>query len=58
MAMEVSLSCNSASVTVLDTSFAPIVEFNDVPIIGSTGLCSNGFGKAFAADPGRDFRSR
>jgi hypothetical protein len=61
LSMEVSMGCGMASVTIVDENSAPIVAFNEVPILGDTGLCGNnfvgGFGADFAADPGRDFRS-
>jgi hypothetical protein len=47
------MGCESASVTVLDSSYAPVVEFSEVPVIGDTGLCSGGFN----IDPGFDFRA-
>jgi hypothetical protein len=58
MSMEVSLGCGSASVSVIDTNFTPIVEFSNVSVIGDTGLCGGaGFGNDFRANPGVDFRT-
>jgi hypothetical protein len=60
MKMEVSLGCGEASVSVIDNQSAPVVEFTNVPVIGDPSFCGNvnndGFGSAFRADPGRDFR--
>ncbi|MEJ8567556.1 hypothetical protein [Elongatibacter sediminis] len=58
MAMEVSLGCGKASVAVMGQSGAALATFNNVPVVGDTGLCSRGgFGGDFIRDPGRDFRS-
>jgi hypothetical protein len=53
--MEVTMGCSSASVTVLDSSFAPVVSFDNVAVIGDTGFCTGGFGGGAISDPGRDF---
>jgi hypothetical protein len=42
MQMEVSLGCESASVSIHDASYVEIVTFHNVPVIGSTGLCTGG----------------
>ena len=55
LAMEVSLNCSFASVTVLDTSSSPVVAFDRVPVIGDAGFCSGGAGGGFWVDPGQDF---
>ena len=39
MVMEISVGCGSAFVAVLDQSFAPIVEFNDVTVFGDASFC-------------------
>jgi hypothetical protein len=39
--MEVTLSCHSASVTILDSNFTEITTFNNVQVIGDTGLCES-----------------
>jgi hypothetical protein len=39
--MEVTLGCQSASVTVLDSSYAEVVSFNNIPVMGDTGLCQS-----------------
>ncbi len=39
--MEVSLSCNSASVSVLDASYAEVVTFENVPVIGAASFCTS-----------------
>jgi hypothetical protein len=60
MSMEISLGCSVASVTIVDESWAPIVSFGNVPVLGETGLCSagnDGFDAAFVANPGRDFQA-
>jgi len=56
MAMDISLGCRSANVTVLDASFAPVVAFENVNVIGDTGLCGEPMG-GHMSDPGFDFRS-
>jgi hypothetical protein len=54
--MEVSIGCGAAGVTVLDSQRAPIVEFSDVPIIGSSGYCGNvGFGAVYSGNTGLGF---
>jgi hypothetical protein len=62
MNMEVSLGCDTASVSVIDDQSTTVVEFTDVPVIGHSSLCedsnANGFGEEFRVDPGADFRSR
>ncbi len=41
--MEITLGCQTASVTVLDSNFAEVVSFNNIQVMGNTGLCeSNG----------------
>jgi hypothetical protein len=57
MAMDVSVGCSFASVSILDASFVPVVEFRNVPVIGGDAFCGDNFGDGFQADPGRDFRS-
>jgi len=56
MAMDIVLGCRSANVTVLDASFAPVVVFDNVNVIGDTGLCGEPMG-GHMTDPGFDFRS-
>jgi hypothetical protein len=56
LAMEISLRCGSADVTVLDSSFAPVVMFENVSVVGDTGLCSGSSGAHLTA-PGYDFIS-
>jgi hypothetical protein len=58
MAMEVEMGCTTATVTVLDSASQPVVTFNNVQVIGDTGLCSRGFDAGFRADPGGDFRTK
>jgi hypothetical protein len=58
MKMEVLLGCGTATILIVDELSAPIVGFEDVPVIGSAKFCDqNGFGAEFQADPGKDFRS-
>jgi hypothetical protein len=40
MNMEVSIGCGTASVAVVDENYAPIVEFNQVLVIGGAGFCN------------------
>jgi hypothetical protein len=56
MVMEVSVQCGLATVTVLDSNFAPVVSFDEVPVIGEAGFCQgDGFGSDFRSAPGADF---
>jgi hypothetical protein len=60
MNMEVSLACNTAGVSVVDSYSIPVVEFSNVPIIGNSGLCENsnvgGIDKGFRVDPRSKYR--
>ena len=57
MAMEVSMGCGSAKVSIVDSFSVPIVTFSSVKVIGGAEFCrGGGFGGGFAGDPGRDFR--
>jgi len=50
MQMEVSLGCNSASVSILDSNFVEVVSFANVPVFGASGFCSEadqGFGNFY-----------
>jgi hypothetical protein len=41
--MEISLGCQTASVSVLDSNFTEVVSFENIKVMGNTGLCqSNG----------------
>jgi hypothetical protein len=42
MQMEVALGCNSATVSILDSNFAEVVSFNNVPVFGASGYCAGG----------------
>jgi hypothetical protein len=44
MQMEVSLSCNSASVSILDSNFAEVVSFANVPVFGASSYCQGNGG--------------
>ena len=60
--MEVTLGCQSASVSVLDANYAEVIAFNDVRVMGNTGLCgsnsdsASGFGEASFKGPSRRIR--
>jgi len=55
-ARAVSLGCESAVVTILDSEFAPVVEFYGVSGIGDMEFCEeSGFGAEFLTNPGADF---
>ena len=62
MQMEVSLGCNVANVSILDSNFAEVVSFNNVPVFGASSFCSSpspGFGRVrdiAYAEPIRDTR--
>jgi len=56
MTMEVSVGCDSAVVTIVDSESVPIIEFRGVPLVGDSGFCEEGgFGAEFLANPGADF---
>jgi hypothetical protein len=57
MAMEVSLVCGYAFVSVNDSDSVEIVSFENVKVIGSQDNCGNGFGDSFKTNPGADFRA-
>jgi len=40
--MEISLGCHTASVSVLDSNFTEVVSFNNIQVMGNTGLCESG----------------
>jgi hypothetical protein len=40
MSMEVVVGCNTASITVLDSYFVPVVQFPNVQLIGDAGFCN------------------
>ncbi len=42
--MEITLGCDTASVSVLDSNFTEIVSFNNIKVVGDTGLCESSFG--------------
>ena len=42
MHMEITMGCSSATVSVLDSNSSVVTTFNDVPVIGNTGLCARG----------------
>jgi hypothetical protein len=39
LAMEVTLRCGAATVSVLDANFAEVVSFSDVPVISGADFC-------------------
>ncbi len=48
LAMEVSMGCGVATVTVIDSNFVPVVAFENVAVIGNPGFCDGGrFGSDF-----------
>jgi hypothetical protein len=58
MSMEVTLGCNTAAVSVLDSSLVPVVEFANVAVMGNTGLCDAGnFGRNYSVTPRADVGS-
>ena len=40
--LEISLGCQTASVSVLDSNFTEVVSFNNIQVMGNTGLCESG----------------
>jgi hypothetical protein len=58
MSMEVSVGCGSASVSIIDSHYSPVVVFDNVSIVGGVGFChDNGTGADFRKSPGLDFGS-
>ncbi|MFC1777900.1 hypothetical protein ACFL3I_11280, partial [Pseudomonadota bacterium] len=50
--MEISLGCQTASVSIIDSDYVEVATFNNIPVMGDTGLCESsakqprrGFGK-------------
>jgi hypothetical protein len=41
MMMEVNVGCGAASVTIVDETYAPVVEFADVAVIGAADFCAS-----------------
>ncbi len=39
--MEITLGCQTASVSVLDANFTEVVSFNNIQVMGNTGLCES-----------------
>jgi hypothetical protein len=58
MAMDVSMGCGYATVSIVDSNFSEIVSFENVSVIGTSGLCSGGFGGGIRRGRGADFRLR
>ena len=54
--MEVTLGCQTASISVLDLNYAEVVSFNNIPVMGDTGLCDSGSGKFGSTIGDRDYR--
>jgi len=53
LAMNISLGCGSATIDVLDANFASVATFNNVNVVGNTGLCGGESGGRFT-NPGFD----
>ncbi len=53
LAMNITLGCRSATVTVLDANFASVATFTNVPVVGNTGLCGGASSGRFT-EPGFD----
>ena len=56
MAMDVSMGCGYATVSIVDSNFAEIISFPNVRVIGHSTSCGSGFGPGFRRNPGADFR--
>jgi hypothetical protein len=39
--MEITLGCESASVSILDSNFTEVAHFNNIQVMGNTGLCQS-----------------
>jgi hypothetical protein len=39
--MEVTLGCQTASVSVLDSNYTEVVSFENIRVMGNTGLCDS-----------------
>lgn len=37
--MEITLGCQSASVSVLDSNYVEVVYYDNIKVVGDTGLC-------------------
>jgi hypothetical protein len=37
--MEITLGCQTASVSVLDSNYTEVVSFDNIKVMGDTGLC-------------------
>jgi hypothetical protein len=48
--MEISFGCQTASVSIIDSNYAEVAFFDNVPVMGDTGLC-----KSSARQPVRGF---
>ena len=54
--MEITLGCQTASVTVLDANYAEVVSFDNIPVMGDTGMCDDqslGFEPIFGSKDNR-----
>jgi hypothetical protein len=60
MAMEITMGCGSAKVSVNDANSIEVVSFDNVKVMGKSGFCGrgnlgSGFGHDFQLNPGKDF---
>ena len=53
--MEVTLGCQTATVSILDSNFNEVVAFNNIHVIGDTGLCETGSETTRPAFGGGDY---
>jgi len=55
--MDITLGCGTASVSILDANFAEVASFNNVNVMGDTGLCqSTSNGSKSAKSGSRNYR--
>ncbi|NNK98624.1 MAG: hypothetical protein HKO88_06215, partial [Xanthomonadales bacterium] len=53
--MEVTLGCQTATVSILDSNFNEVVAFHNIQVIGNTGLCETGSETTRPAFGGGDY---
>jgi hypothetical protein len=57
--MEISLGCDTATVSILDANYTEVVSFRNVKVVGDTGLCQSSFdGLGMERGLGNDLRRK
>ncbi len=56
--MEVSVGCDSAMVAIVDANSVPIVEFNNIRVVGAASFCDSNrdtrLNPVFRGSPGKE----